>query len=115
MTLPSLASTRAAGGVLPTHCCALADDADGLAALLAAGADADAADDDGLTPLHLAAYAGHHDVVRALLAAGADARAAYGGADGVTAAELAEFLAEAAPGADADAVMLAFCDALCST
>jgi cytohesin len=113
--LPSLASTRAARGVLPTHCCALADDADGLAALLAAGADADAADDDGLTPLHLAAYAGHHDVVRALLAAGADARAAYGGADGVTAAELAEFLAEATPGADADAVMLAFCDALCST
>ena len=101
--------------MLPTHCCALADDADGLAALLAAGADADAADDDGLTPLHLAAYAGHHDVVRALLAAGADARAAYGGADGVTAAELAEFLAEATPGADADAVMLAFCDALCST
>jgi ankyrin repeat protein len=44
-----------------------------VVALVAAGADVNAADEDGLTSLIRAAYWGKRDVVKALLDAGADA------------------------------------------
>ena len=43
-----------------------------MKALLAAGADTDAAMADGTTPLHAAATMGHVEIVELLLAAGAD-------------------------------------------
>ena len=53
----------------PLHRAAAEGDSEALAALLEAGADADARDEDGVTPLHLAASP---DIVEALLNAGAD-------------------------------------------
>ena len=52
-------------------------------AILAAGANACAADNDGWTPLHTAGMAGHADLARRLVAAGASVQAdAYGHAGG---------------------------------
>ncbi|GLH13377.1 Ankyrin repeat domain-containing protein 27 [Gryllus bimaculatus] len=63
---------RRAAQVTPLHLAALWDRAAEMQALLAAGADASAADADGRTPLHLAAEGDAHRAVRLLLAAGAD-------------------------------------------
>lgn len=62
---------RDSHGCTPLHC---ASTAEVVAALLASGADCDAADVDGLTPLHHAAGAGDssHAVGRALLDGGAN-------------------------------------------
>ena len=62
---------RDSHGCTPLHC---ASGAEVVAALLASGADCDAADVDGLTPLHHAAGAGDssHAVGRALLDGGAN-------------------------------------------
>ncbi|MEZ5289984.1 MAG: ankyrin repeat domain-containing protein [Vicinamibacterales bacterium] len=55
---------------------AMQRDAAAATALLAAGADVNAADGDGTTALHWAAYHGEVDLARALLAAGARVNAA---------------------------------------
>jgi len=60
-----------AGGV-PLHYAALGGDTAQVAALLAAGADPDAADLQGFRPLHLACQQGSLDAAQALLDAGAD-------------------------------------------
>ena len=60
---------RSADGRTPVHDAALDDDTDALLALLAAGADADAADDDGAVALHCATHTGALGAVRVLLAA----------------------------------------------
>lgn len=52
---------------------AMQGDLPGVTKSLKAGADATAADKDGLSSLHIAAEYGHGEVVRALIAAGADA------------------------------------------
>jgi ankyrin repeat protein len=64
--------TRASCGDQPLHIAALWGDADLIATLLEAGADINAAGEDGFTPLH---YAIHHNKIEAakfLIARGAD-------------------------------------------
>lgn len=51
---------------------AMQGDEEGVAALLAMGADADAKDQIGVAPLHWGAFCGHGGVTRRLLAAGAE-------------------------------------------
>ena len=63
--------------------------------ILAAGADASAADDDGWTPLHTAAMAGHADLARRLVQAGAPVRAEAHGREGGSPLSYALFYAKA--------------------
>ncbi len=63
--------------------------------ILAAGADASAADDDGWTPLHTAAMAGHADLARRLVQAGAPVRANAHGREGGSPLSYALFYAKA--------------------
>ena len=60
----------------PLHWAAANDHADAIAALVEAGADLEARNEDGsTTPLHFAAYWGSADAITALLEAGADLEA----------------------------------------
>ena len=76
---PGFRGSEAAAGFTALHAAALVADASVggacMAALLAAGADPNAASEAGDTPLHLVARVGAEDATRALLAAGADALA----------------------------------------
>ncbi|WP_420011980.1 ankyrin repeat domain-containing protein [Tateyamaria sp.] len=62
-------------GDSPLHSAAKNGKAEAIGALLNAGADLDARNEDGSTPLHQAARKGQKDVVGALLNSGADPRA----------------------------------------
>lgn len=72
-------SAKDSDGWLPIHCAAAAGHADIVAALLAAGSEADEPAADGDTPLHKAAIAGHLPVVQLLKGrSGLDARNSAG-------------------------------------
>lgn len=66
---------RTALGSTPLHLAATNPDTSTLKALLAAGADPNARDNDGATPLHMAAYASRPLHTQILLEAGADPQA----------------------------------------
>lgn len=68
---PEVLNARTANGETPLHFAARRGNAQGLALLLAHGADVHAVDEFGLTALHHAAEHGHQDVVLLLLAFGA--------------------------------------------
>ena len=88
----------------------IADDADRVAVLLAAGANVEEANDDGMTALHVAAALGRPDISSLLLAAGANVHAIVPHAAGTPlhfaasegAREIAAALIEA--GADIEAI-----------
>jgi hypothetical protein len=68
----TLAEEAEALGTTPLHAAVLAGSTEALEAVLAAGADVDATDEDGQTALHAAAGTGRRDVVERLIAASAD-------------------------------------------
>ncbi|WP_186083098.1 helix-turn-helix domain-containing protein [Burkholderia gladioli] len=68
---PEALNARTANGETPLHYAARRGNPDGLALLLAHGADVHAVDEFGLTALHHGAEVGHWDVVLLLLAYGA--------------------------------------------
>lgn len=72
---PRQRDARTALGSLPLHLAAMNPDAGAMQALLAAGANPNARDNDGATPLHMAAYASRPGHARMLLEAGADPQA----------------------------------------
>lgn len=69
---PRQRDLRTALGSTPLHLAAMNGDASAMKALLAAGANPNARDNEGATPLHMAAYASRADYVKLLLEAGAD-------------------------------------------
>ncbi len=69
---PKQREARTAMGSTPLHLAATNPDTTALQALIAAGADVMARDNDGATPLHMAAYSSHPKNVQILLEAGAD-------------------------------------------
>lgn len=69
---PALREVRTDLGSTPLHLAAMNPDVSTMKALLAAGADPNARDQDAATPLHMAAYASRAPYVRLLLDAGAD-------------------------------------------
>ena len=71
--VPRLSDAATFGGDSPLHWAASFGQEGPLAALLAAGCDVNAVNDDGVTPLHEAARAGHAPCVALLLGGGADA------------------------------------------
>lgn len=71
--VPRLSDAATFGGDAPLHWAASFGQEGPLAALLAAGCDVNAVNDDGVTPLHEAARAGHAPCVALLLGGGADA------------------------------------------
>ena len=78
-TLLDLACRAATGGIAIPLVPGTAEQHAAVDLVLAAGADASAADNDGWTPLHTAGMAGHVDLARRLVEAGASVRAgAYG-------------------------------------
>ncbi|MFQ5937799.1 MAG: ankyrin repeat domain-containing protein [Acidiferrobacterales bacterium] len=72
-TLP-LAGMLIVGGALadPLHDAARKGDLDQVKQLIAAGANVNAKDKNGITPLHSAAVGNHREVAQALIASGAD-------------------------------------------
>lgn len=69
---PKLRDARTALGSQPLHLAAMNPDTTAMQALLQAGANPNARDNDGATPLHMAAYASRPNHARLLLEAGAD-------------------------------------------
>ena len=72
---PSVKLFSVEAGRTPLHHAAECAHSDAVAALLAAGADANAKAERGLTPLHWAAFFGGMEAVKILVAAGADVNA----------------------------------------
>jgi ankyrin repeat protein len=69
---PAMRDARTGLGSTPLHLAATNPDVTAVKALLAAGANVNAKDDDGNTPLHMAAYTNRIAVAKVLLEAGAD-------------------------------------------
>jgi len=69
---PAARDQRTALGSTPLHLAAMNPDTAVLRALLAAGANPNARDNDGATPIHMAAYASRPVHTQLLLEAGAD-------------------------------------------
>ena len=69
---PAMRDARTGLGSTPLHLAATNPDVSALKALLAAGANVNAKDDDGNTPLHMAAYTNRIEAAKILLEAGAD-------------------------------------------
>ena len=69
---PAMRDARTSLGSTPLHLAATNPDVTALKALLAAGANVNAKDDDGNTPLHMAAYTNRIEHAKVLLEAGAD-------------------------------------------
>lgn len=72
---PKQRDVRTAQGSTPLHLAATNPDTSAMKALIAAGADIMARDNDGATPLHMAAYASRPQNTQILLEAGADPQA----------------------------------------
>lgn len=72
---PKQRDLRTSLGSTPLHLAAMNPDTGALKALIAAGADVMARDNDGATPLHMAAYASRPVHTQLLLEAGADPQA----------------------------------------
>lgn len=72
---PAMRDARTGLGSTPLHLAATNPDVSALKALLAAGANVNAKDDDGNTPLHMAAYTNRIEAAKVLLEAGADVNA----------------------------------------
>jgi len=72
---PAMRDARTGLGSTPLHLAAINPDVTTVKALLAAGANVNAKDDDGNTPLHMAAYANRIETAKVLLEAGADVNA----------------------------------------
>ncbi|MDO9065118.1 MAG: ankyrin repeat domain-containing protein [Sulfuricella sp.] len=72
---PAMRDARTGLGSTPLHLAATKPDVSALKALLAAGANVNAKDDDGNTPLHMAAYTNRIEAAKVLLEAGADVNA----------------------------------------
>ncbi len=105
---PVALDSRGSNDDTPLHVLLWREDADGVAVLIAAGADVNAAGDMGKTPLHVALWTRDRPLVEALLRAGArtDVRSEFGFTAADKAADLgiADWLtvAGAEPGAAAD-------------
>ncbi len=69
---PKQREARTAMGSTPLHLAATNPDTSAMKALIAAGADVMARDNDGATPLHMAAYSSRPKNTQLLLEAGAD-------------------------------------------
>ena len=69
---PKQREARTAMGSTPLHLAAGNPDTSAMKALIAAGADVNARDNDGATPLHMAAYASRPKNTQLMLEAGAD-------------------------------------------
>ena len=69
---PKQRDARTALGSTPLHLAAMNSDLTAIKALLAAGANVMARDNEGATPLHMAAYASRAKHTQILLEAGAD-------------------------------------------
>jgi uncharacterized protein len=75
------------GGATPLHEAVFNNQKDTVVALLAGGANVNAAKQDGWTPLHFAAWRGNLDIAKLLVAAGANVEARN--TEGATPLELA--------------------------
>ncbi len=106
---PVALDSRSSSDDTPLHVLVRREDADGVAVLIAAGADVNAAGDMGQTPLHVALWTRDRSLVLALMRAGArtDIQSEFGftAADKAANLGIADWLAvtEAEPGAAADA------------
>ncbi len=69
---PKQRDVRTALGSTPLHLAAMNPDISAMKALIAAGADPNARDNEGATPLHMAAYGSRAVNTQILLEAGAD-------------------------------------------
>lgn len=72
---PKQRDVRTALGSTPLHLAATNPDTSAMQALIAAGADVNARDNDGATPLHMAAYSSRPKNTQLMLEAGADPQA----------------------------------------
>lgn len=72
---PKQRDVRTALGSTPLHLAATNPDISAMKALIAAGADPNARDNEGATPLHMAAYSSRPANTQLLLEAGADPQA----------------------------------------